>query len=96
MVHGSLNVIDGCIGQTTSLEYFLPSPRSSLHELRFDQRLQFSTVCHAVIISHESGISFPLRLADFLAEDAEEPVICTADEDIAIGGFESLVWHNRC
>lgn len=95
MVHRPTHIVHSCIGEPTALENTQPLFRRALDRLGFNQSLQNCAVANSTVVIGETLVGFQSWLVDFITEDAEETVICAADEDRPVGGFEALVWNDR-
>lgn len=95
VIHRAPDIIHSRIGQSASLEDTLPLFCRVLGRLRFDNVLQYLAMTDTTVVVHETDIVLQGRLVDFVTQDAEETVICAADENRSVGGFEALIWHDR-
>lgn len=95
VIHRVPDIIHSRIGQSTPLEDILPLFCRVLGRLRFDNVLQDLAMIDATVVVHETDVVLQDWLVDFVTQDAEETVICAADENRSVGGFEALIWHDR-
>jgi hypothetical protein len=92
-----LDVINSGVWHATPFEYFEPFLRGSRLCHLLYKSLQLYPVLDPIAVRHELWVCRPLWLLDSLAQYAEELVIPTAQEDIAIGGLEAFVGNDgRC
>ena len=84
MLHRPFDVVHGCIGQATALEETLPLSRSFHHRLGFDEPYKFVAVSHSVVVREVFGVTLPFRSSQFVTEYAEQTIVGTADEDVAV------------
>lgn len=47
-------------------------------------------------VCDEAWVSFPFRLAEFVAEDAVELVVAAANGDVGVFCFVRAVWYYSC
>ena len=91
-----LDVINSGVRHTTPFEYLEPFLRRSRLRHPLYYRLQLCPVLDSIAVGHELWVCRPLWLPDSFAQDAEEFVITTTQQDIAIGGLKAFVGNDGC
>ncbi len=86
-----LNIINRRIRQTTPVKDVQPFLRRLRSRHLLDHTAQRDAILHAGRIGDEARVGGPGGMAQFGAHDGEEPVVATAEEDVAVGGGEGLV-----
>lgn len=86
-----LDIVDLRVWHTTAFQHFQPLVRRLCRSDFFNQSFQLVAVFDAVSIGDELRIALPLRLAEFVAQDTEKPVVATTEHHIAIFGVEAFV-----
>lgn len=96
VIHSPLNIIHSRIWQATAFKQILPFASCPFRELSFDQCLQLNSVMYALVVGHEAIVTFPFRFPKLITENAKKTIVCTSNKDIAISGFETLIWNDGC
>lgn len=89
-----LDVVDGRIGHAGAVEEVEPLLGGLGLCDGLDHGFELGAVLHASLVGHEAVVRLPLGLAEFVADDAEEPVVAAAEHDVAVRGREPLVRHD--
>lgn len=91
MVQCVLDIVHRSVGHAAALEDLQPFLCGPLLRLSFNQSFELCSVLDSLVVRDEFRVRLPFGLAQLVAEDAEETVVSTADEDVAVGGLEALV-----
>lgn len=96
MLQRILNIIDPRIRHTTPLQQIQPFLRRLLLRQFLNVRLELLPVFDAHIVRDEAVIGRPFGLTELLAQNAEEPVVAAAYQQVAVGGLEAAVGYDGC
>lgn len=96
VVHRRLDVVHSCVGHAAPVEDIEPLFRGFRLRFGFDHRFELDAVFDSERVRLESGVGFPVGLAQAVAQDSEEAVVAAAEEDVAVGGLECFVRDDGC
>lgn len=94
MLERSLDIVDSRVRHPAAFQMIQPLFGRSRASDAFDKLLQLYTVFYTIGVSDELGVCLPLRFAEFVAENAVQPVITAAEENVAVACLERLVRHD--
>lgn len=84
MIQRLLNIINRRIRHATTLKYLQPLLRRLRLQLIFNDPIQRIPILDSERICDKSGVGFPVRFADFIAQDSVEFIVAAADSDVGV------------
>lgn len=94
MIQCALNIVDCCIRHPATFKYFKPLLRRLLFRFLLYHVVEFHSMFNPSTVSHKARICLPFRMSESVAQDAEQPIISTSEEDIAIMRLVTSVWND--
>lgn len=84
MVQSGLDVVNSSIRHPTPFHHALPFRGRLSARFGFDESFKDGSMFHAGAIGSEPRVDGPFRFAEAVAKQAEQAVITTTEEDIAV------------
>ena len=94
MVHRSLDIIDSGVWHAAALQHPKPFRRRLRTCFRFDEGFERDTVLDAGAVGQKARVNSPFGFAEARAQDSEETVVASSEEDIAVLGRKTGIGDN--